>query len=104
MKKFELQNKSMLINVAIPVKVGELTLDTIQQCFISKGKDGKNECEADYVDHENAIYMGMEVKELETLIEFHKRLGIDLNKSIINQFKEVLNSDEFKEFIQNLTF
>ena len=103
MKSFKVERRIMFVTIQVPVKVGELTLDTEHQLCISEGKDGKNECDIDYIDHENAIYMGMEVKDLNTLIEFHKGLGINLNKLIETQFNLVLeNNPEIEEFIQSI--
>lgn len=104
MKKFKVTSKTIFLNISVPVEIGQIKLDHIYQLSIYKAKEeGKILYDIDDVDYQNVTYMGMEVdsgyKGFSKLREFHKELGIDLDKLVREKASKQLTPDELERWI-----
>jgi len=95
MKNFKVLSKTIFVQIAVPVEIGQIKLDNVYQLSIYQSKEeGKILYDIDDIDYQNVTYMGMEIdgyKGFQKLKDFHKELGIDLydviNKEASTKFK-----------------
>jgi hypothetical protein len=105
MNKFKLVSKTIFVQIAVPVEIGQIKLDTIYQISIYQGKDkDKIHYDIDDMDYQNVFYMGMEIdgyKGFSKLKDFHKELGIDLSDLITKASSEKLDPQELEKWIND---
>lgn len=105
MKKFKVVGKTIFLNIAVPVEVGQIKLDHVYQISVYKAKEeGKILYDIDDMDNQNVTYMGMKVEGYQgfkKLREFHKELGIDLDKIIIEKASNKLTPDELEKWLND---
>jgi hypothetical protein len=101
----EIQNKTMYVNAAIPVEVGQIKLKNILMISVYRSKTLDKICfDIDDNHYEDVTYMGMELedkyKSFNKLREFHKELGIDIDKLISNETDRLVPYDELVKWIE----
>jgi hypothetical protein len=100
MTRIKVTQKTLLVNLEFPIEVGQVKLTAVCQAFISLSKEtGELEGDFDFMDYNDITYMGMPIdgyKGMSKLKEFHQDLGIDLEKLIYNEYKEVM-TEEFQQ-------
>lgn len=80
-------NKSLMINIHVPVKVGELRCDAEFQVCRDLGSRGEVD-DIDFLDIMNISYMGIEIKGYDAwnkFKKFHMEMGINWNEAIENE-------------------
>ena len=104
MKNFKVLSKTIFVSISVPVTVGQIKLNNIYQLSIYKGlNDNKIHYDIDDIDYQDVTYMGMEIdgfKGFNRLREFHKGLGIDIDKEIEKVSSEKLSPNELDEWIE----
>jgi len=105
MKNFKLVSKTIFVQISVPVEIGQIKLDNLYQISIFQGKTkDKIHYEIDDVDYQNVVYMGMEIdgyKGFTKLREFHKELGIDLDKLITAEASGKLDPQELEKWVND---
>jgi hypothetical protein len=106
MVKIKVTQKTLMVNLEFPIEVGQVKLTAVCQAFISQDKDtGELEGDFDFMDYNDITYMGMPVdgyKGIVKLKEFHKDLGIDLEKLIYDEYKGVMTEEFQQVFISTI--
>ena len=84
----KITNKLLMVNVELPVKVGELKCTAeFQVCrnLSSRDEDWQNEDDFDFIDITDISYMGIEIKGTDNwnkFYKFHMEMGINWNEAI----------------------
>jgi hypothetical protein len=103
MKNFRVHSKTIFVQIAVPVEIGQIKLDNVYQISIYQGKDkDKIHFDIDDMDYQNVFYMGMEIdgyKAFSKLREFHKELGIDIDKLITEESSDKLDPQELEKWV-----
>jgi hypothetical protein len=105
MTNFKVEQQTLLVNLSVPVQVGQIKLDNIYQVSVYRSKTlNKIAFDIDDIDYQNVTYMGMEVdgyKGFEKLRAFHKELGIDIDNEIRKVASEKLDPQELEKWIND---
>jgi hypothetical protein len=106
MTRIKVTQKTLMVNLEFPIEVGQVKLDAVCQAFISQDEDtGELEGDFDFMDYSNITYMGMHVDDYKGILklkEFHKDLGIDLEKLIDDEFDKVMTKEFQQVFISTI--
>jgi hypothetical protein len=101
-------NKMMMVTFEFPLVVGQISMNAIGQAMITKNiETGKLDGDFEFMDHDNIIYMGMNVEGRDgwkKLKELHLELGINLNKLFDEEFDKVITKEFQKEFLSEFNF
>jgi hypothetical protein len=87
----KIKNSCLLVNVVIPVEVGEFKSSI--EILISKGTIGDS-VDMDWVDYIGVpTFMGVEISDLKKFREFFEGMGLNLNSEIRKQYEAILTKD-----------
>jgi hypothetical protein len=104
MKNFKVKSKTIFVQIAVPVEIGQIKLDNVYQISIYQGTTNKIHYDIDDFDYQNVIYMGMEIdgyKGFKKLREFHTELGIDIDKLITVAASEKLDPQDLEKWVND---
>lgn len=99
MKNFKVVNRLIHLNVEVPFQVGQVKGNAVVMVFFDNTKDP----DVDFSDVQDITYMDMPIKGYDNwkkLTDFHKELGIDLNK-LINDYTETVLTESVVKQIMN---
>ncbi len=94
-------DKSMFINIEIPVEILSLKVNAIVQLIVFDRGNGK-ETDIDFVDIENPTHLGVKIDNWKSYKDFHKDMGINLNELIEDEFMKSLTKEIIEELIEDI--
>jgi len=104
MKNLKVVNKSLFVNVVIPVEVGHVKCEVENQIIYYFDKEDKLIYEIEVLDYNNVTYMGISVEGndgFKKLREFYEDLGIDLNDLIKKEVSKFITLENCKELLKS---
>lgn len=105
-KKTEIQvvSKTLMVQLGIPVEIGPIKTTSILQLFIYYTPSNGIEFNVDEYDLKDTTYMGMEIsddyKSFNKLRDFHKEMGVDLDKLISDETHRLCSSEMIAKWVE----
>jgi hypothetical protein len=94
-------DRTMFINIEIPVEILSLKVKAVVQLIVFNRGNGK-ETETDFVDIDEPTHLGVKIDNWKDYKDFHKKMGINLNELIENEFSKSLTKEVIDGLIKDI--
>jgi hypothetical protein len=105
--KFTVLSKTLMVQLGIPVEVGQVKTVSVLQLSIYHSEGNGLEFDIDDIDYRGTTYMGMAVDGyhgFKKLREFHKEMGIDIDLLINQEVTRICPPEMISKWIEeNIT-
>ena len=102
----KIRSKLIMLNINVPVKVGQVTADAEVLIHIFEQKDGSLGRDVDVTDFNNVTYLGASVggyQAYQKLREHHTEFGVDLNDLLDKEVLKILTDKVVDQIVRENT-
>lgn len=101
---YKVRSASAFLNIEVPVELNTVSATIIHQLMIGINEEGSLVFDRDWIDTENVVYNGVKVKDYRKFMEFHKEIGIDIDRALYDKSEELFSDEECQRIANEMTW